>query len=187
MLNATHQTIGVTSALATTAAIGSELAACAIAALAALYASRLPDVDQLGSRIHRRSRTELQHLTVYAVGSILRLPAIAVALVARHRGATHWLLSAAAVTAVLTALSAALSPTLALPVGLGVALGYTTHLLADACTPHGAPLLGPFQPSPQHLLPRSAQIRTGSIAEYAILALAGAAALVVALAILTHA
>lgn len=175
MLNATHQTIGVASSLAATAALGSEPATCAIAAAAALYSSRLPDVDQRGSRVHRRTRTERRHLAALALGTILRLPMIIVALVARHRGATHWLLTAAAVTAALTALAAALSPALVTPIGLGVGLGYTTHLLADACTPHGAPLLGPLSKRRRHLLPRPLQIRTGSAGEVAILSLAAVA------------
>ncbi|MBW3609155.1 MAG: metal-dependent hydrolase [Actinobacteria bacterium] len=186
MLNATHETIGVASALAGSAAIGSDPATCAIAAGAALYAARLPDADQLGSRVHRRSRLERRHFAALAVGTILRLPMIVVALAARHRGATHWLLTGAVVTAALTALAAALSPTLAPPIGLGVALGYVTHLLADACTPHGAPLLGPFSQR-RHLLPRSAQIRTGSGAELAVLALVGSAAVALTMTILSRA
>ncbi len=184
MLNATHETIGVASALAASAALSSDPATCAIAAAAALYAARLPDADQLGSRVHRRSRLERRYLAALAVGTILRLPMIVVALATRHRGATHWLLTGAFVTAALTALAAALSPTLAPPIGLGVTLGYTTHLLADTCTPHGAPLLGPFSGQRRHLLPRSAQIRTGSAAELAILALVGSAALALAMTIL---
>lgn len=180
MLNATHQTIGVASSLAATAALGSKPATCAIAAAAALYAARLPDVDQRGSRVHRRTRTERRRRAARLLGTILRLPMIIVALVARHRGGTHWLLTGAVVTAGLTALASAVSPALVLPVGVGVAVGYTTHLLADACTPHGAPLLGPFSMQRRHLLPRPVQITTGSVAEFTLLALAGAATIALA-------
>ncbi|MCA1700675.1 MAG: metal-dependent hydrolase [Actinobacteria bacterium] len=144
MRNATHQAIGVASSFVATAAVGGGPSMCAIAATAALYGSRLPDVDQPGSRIHRRSRLERRHLVVRAIGLIVRLPMSIIALTVRHRGATHWLLTSAVITATLTVLAAALSPMLAPPVGLGVGLGYTAHLLADACTPPGAPLLGPF-------------------------------------------
>lgn len=186
MLNATHETIGVASALAATAALSSDPATCAIAAAAALYAAQLPDVDQLGSPVHRRSRVERRYLAALAVGTILRLPMIVVALATRHRGATHWLLTGAVVTAALTALTTALSPTLAPPIGLGVALGYTTHLLADACTPHGAPLLGPFSARRRHLLPGRARIRTGSAVELAVLALVGAGAVALAVMIVSR-
>ena len=77
---------------------------------------------------------------------------------AEHRGATHWLLSAAAATILLAGAAGALWPPLVLPVAIGVGCGYCAHLLADACTPHGAPLLGPFSLDPPRFLAGSSGV-----------------------------
>ncbi len=49
---------------------------------------------------------------------------------------------------------------------VALAVGYLSHLIADAMTPHGIPLL--FFDYQVHLLPRGLRIRTGEIAEYLV-------------------
>ena len=56
--NATHEAIGAAMALAVCAALASGAAMAAGALGASVLGSRLPDVDQPGARIHRRTRLE---------------------------------------------------------------------------------------------------------------------------------
>lgn len=142
----------------------------AIAAIgASLLGSRLPDVDQLGARIHRRTRIERRSLIARLTGRALRLPMTIFATLATHRGATHWLLSGAATTILLAGVAGALSPPLALPVAIGCGCGYGAHLLADACTPHGAPLFGPASARRIHLLPPGMRVVTGGAGDLLVL------------------
>lgn len=90
--NATHEAIGAAMALAVCAALDSGAAMAAGALGASVLGSRLPDIDQPGARIHRRTRLERRSLGVALAGSTLRLPMARFARVGRHRGATHWLL-----------------------------------------------------------------------------------------------
>ena len=131
--------------------------------------SRLPDVDQRGARIHRRTRLERRSLVARLFGRVLRLPMTIFAALAQHRGATHWLLSGAAATVVLAGAAGALWPPLQLPVIIGVGCGYGAHLLADACTPHGAPLLGPLSACYIHLLPPQMRVMTGGAGDLLVL------------------
>ena len=48
--------------------------------------------------------------------------------------------------------------------GVGLALGYLSHLVLDACTRSGIPLLWP-EPGKMHLLPSGLRVVTGSKAE----------------------
>ena len=104
---------------------------------------------------------ERRSLVARLAGRVLRAPMTIFAALAQHRGATHWLLSGAAATIVLVGAAGALWPPLALPVLIGVGCGYSAHLVADACTPRGAPLLGPISTRPIHLLPRRMRVVTG--------------------------
>jgi membrane-bound metal-dependent hydrolase YbcI (DUF457 family) len=176
MRNRTHEAIGAAATLAACAALhgGGLVAAGAVGA--SLLGSRLPDVDQLGSRIHRRTRLERRSLAAALAGRLLRLPMTLFAALATHRGATHWLLSAAMVTVALTVAVGALWPQLAAPVAIGTGCGYGAHLLADACTPHGAPLLGPFSARRVHLLPPRCRVATGGIGDTLMLIAATATA-----------
>jgi membrane-bound metal-dependent hydrolase YbcI (DUF457 family) len=140
-----------------------------VAVCASLLGSRLPDIDQPGARIHRRTRTERRRLLARLAGAVLRLPMTIVAAVVQHRGATHWLLSGAATTIVLAGAAEALWPPLALPVAIGAGCGYGAHLLADGCTPHGAPLLGPFSSRCVHLLPPRMRVMTGGAGDLLVL------------------
>jgi membrane-bound metal-dependent hydrolase YbcI (DUF457 family) len=153
--------------------------ACAAAIAAAVYASRLPDVDEPGARIHRRTRLERRHFLAATLGTVLRAPLWLLSL-APHRGFTHWLTTGALVAVACGALAALVMPVLSVPVMLGVACGYLAHTLADACTPSGAPLLGPFSMRRVHLLPRRLRIVTGGPGDTAVMLAALAAATLVA-------
>lgn len=86
----------------------------------------------------------------------------------RHRTTTHWLLTLGALVAAAAYGVWQFLPEAAVPVTLGLSAGLFGHTLADACTPHGSPLLGPFYARPVRLLPRRACIRTGSGRERAL-------------------
>lgn len=167
--NVTHEAVGAAVTLAVCAAVDSGPLAAAAAVCASQLGSRLPDADRPGTRICRRTRLERRSLIASLAGGALRLPMTAFAGLAQHRGATHWLLSAAAATIILTGAAGALWPALVLPVAIGVGCGYCAHLLADACTPHGAPLLGPFSTRRVHLLPLFCRVPTGSAGDLLVL------------------
>lgn len=169
MTNRTHQAVGAATTLVVCAAVDSSGLVAAGAVCASLLGSRLPDADQRGARIHRRTRLERRSLVARLCGRVLRLPMTIFAAVAHHRGATHWLLSAAATTVVLSAAAGALWPPFGLPVFIGLGCGYGAHLLADACTPHGAPLLGPFSGRCVHLLPPRMRVMTGGAGDLLVL------------------
>ncbi len=180
MRNATHELIGASVGLAAARAVGADPVLTAITVGAAVCGSRLPDVDQLGARVHRRTRLERRGILFGAAGAILRVPLVVFALVARHRGVTHSL----AACAVLVAGAALLAGALPLLVfgAWGVALGYGAHVLADACTPSGVTLWAPFSSRRVRLLPAGARIATGSAREL-IVAVAALAAVVVLLVV----
>jgi membrane-bound metal-dependent hydrolase YbcI (DUF457 family) len=165
MRNVTHELIGVSVAIGAAKAAGLGPAATSAAAAAAFYGSWLPDVDQLGSRVHRRSRLERGSLVAGAVGALLRLPLVAFGALASHRAATH---SATACVAVAGGVGLAVAP-----LGLAVApivagaigLGYAAHVLADACTPAGVRLWWPLSRRRVWLLPAGCRIATGSVRE----------------------
>jgi hypothetical protein len=75
--NVTHELIGISAAIGAARAARLGPAATSAAVAAAFYVSWLPDVDQLGSRVHRRSRLERRSLVAGAVGALLRLPLVA--------------------------------------------------------------------------------------------------------------
>lgn len=165
MLNATHQALGLMSALAVCSAADVGSLTCAGCALASVLGSRLPDLDQPGSRIQRRSPIERRSLAVGALGAVVRLPLRAFAVLASHRGATHWLTTAVLVAVAFGVLAAPLGAPAVFVAAVGVGCGYVTHVLADACTRSGAPLLGPFSRRRVHLLGSGRTLRTGSPAD----------------------
>lgn len=179
--NTTHELLGVSCALAASRALELDALSGAAVVAASVCGSWLPDADQLGARVHRRSRLERRSLLIGAAGALARLPLLAFALVARHRGISHWLLVCAALAALTVAAAVWLGPALALA-GMGLTLGYTAHVLADACTPSGVELWRPFSPRRVHLLPASARIATGSAYEALVAVGAGALALALVLA-----
>ena len=182
MKNVTHETIGATGALVACAIAGADVLTTAGCVVVSVLGSRLPDADQHGSKIHRKTGWERRNPMIALLGFIARIPLVAFAAVVRHRGATHWLSTGVAVTAVSAVAAGAVYAALVLPVAAGLGAGYTLHLLADACTPHGVPLLGPFSRRKRHLLPKGRRIRTGSGPEAVVcLAAMCVAGLVVAL------
>ncbi|MDQ3678391.1 MAG: metal-dependent hydrolase [Actinomycetota bacterium] len=172
MRNLTHEAVGAAATLAVCVAADSGALVATGAVGVSLLGSRLPDVDQLGARIHRRTRLERRNLTARLIGGVLRLPVTIFAALAAHRGATHWLLSGTVVMIALAAAAGAVWPPIALPVAIGTGCGYLAHLLADACTPHGAPLLGPFSRRRVHLLPSGRRVLTGGQGDLLVLATA---------------
>ena len=184
MKHRTHEAVGCAVTLAICAATDTGPVLAAGAACASLLGSRLPDADQLGAHIHRRTRAERRSLTAALAMSALRLPLTIFAVVAKHRGVSHWLLSGVLVTGLVCAAVAAAWPPLALPAALGAGCGYLMHLLADACTPHGAPLLGPFRRRRVCLLPPGRCIRTGGRGDLLVLITATVSTAALAIAIL---
>lgn len=162
--NATHQLVGVTCALGASRALGLEAVEIAAMGTAAVCGSWLPDVDRVGARVHRRSRLERRSLLVGALGLVGRLPLVAVAVVARHRGVTHSL-SACALLGAVAVLFGSWLPPPGLLLAAGLVVGYSAHVLADACTPAGVQLWAPFSRRRVWLAPRRVRVRTGSLRE----------------------
>jgi membrane-bound metal-dependent hydrolase YbcI (DUF457 family) len=175
--NPTHELIGVTLAVAAGQALKAGPLETGGLAATALIASRLPDIDLLGARIHRRSRLERRNLLARAGGALLRLPLVVFAALVSHRTITHSALACAAVPGLAALLAYPAGAAAALVVGGGSAIGYAGHVAADGCTPGGIRLWAPFSRRRVWLLPPRARIRTGSLGE-AALAVVGAAALV---------
>jgi inner membrane protein len=175
MRHGTHELVGVSVALAGARVLEAPPIETAGAALAAFYGSWLPDMDRLGSRVHRRTSLERRSFVAALVGLVLRLPALAFAVIARHRGASHSV--AAAVLAALFAafVSAPAGGAVWIVVGGGVFAGYVAHLAADALTPSGVPLWAPLSLQRVWLLPRAWRIPTGSWREAGVGLLAAAA------------
>lgn len=164
MRNGTHVLVGVTAALGGAQALGSDLATAAAMSVGAALGSPLPDADQLGSRVHRRTRMERRNVLIGAAGLALRIPLVAFALLARHRGVSHSLLACAALTIAAAGVIVAL-PTPAPVLAGGLVLGYAAHVLADGCTPHGVELWAPLSRRRVHFVPHGAHIPTGSVRE----------------------
>jgi membrane-bound metal-dependent hydrolase YbcI (DUF457 family) len=173
--NATHELIGVTLAVAAGQALKAGPLETGGLAAAALIASRLPDVDVLGARIHRRTRLERRNLLAGAAGALLRLPLVVFAALVSHRSVTHSALACAAVPGLAALLAYPAGAGAALVVGGGLAMGYAAHVAADGCTPGGIRLWAPFSRRRVWLLPPRARIRTGSVGEAAVAVVAVAA------------
>lgn len=138
----THIMAGIAVAYALGANAGlSYLQIGALGAVGGLCAL-IPDIDHPQSAIRRKT-------------GILGTMA---AFWMNHRGITHTLLAAALVAL----LSAALLPEL---IAATIAGAYLSHLVLDACTISGVPLLGPLTWRRFHLLPAIARVRTGSLRE----------------------
>lgn len=177
MRNLTHELVGVSTAVAASRALKATPVETLALAAGALYGSRLPDVDQLGARVHRRSRAERRSLLVGAAGLLVRLPALVFALVARHRGATHSLAACGLVAALSLGLGALTGIAVVVLLAGGLPVGYTLHVLADACTPGGVRLWAPVSRRRVGILPPGARIPTGSWREALLVALVVAGAL----------
>lgn len=95
-----------------------------------------------------------------------------------------WLLTAGVATILLAGAAHALWPPLVLPIAIGFGCGYCAHLIADACTPHGAPLLGPFSARRVHLLPPVCRVPTASAGDLLVLVAANITATALSLLVL---
>jgi inner membrane protein len=154
MLGHTHALIGVT-AVATLQALTAFIHPHPIDGLpvgpalclgAAVIGALLPDIDAEESSV----KAELG-FAGRMLGGLLRLAGV------KHRGATHFGLTAL----LMLALGLVIGQQLGYPdVGLAFGLGYLSHLLADALTKTGLPLLWPWRRQ-VHLLPRPLRVRTG--------------------------
>ena len=181
MRNATHELIGVTLAVAAAQALKAGPLETGGLAATAVLASRLPDIDVLGARIHRRSRRERRNLLARAAGALRRVPLVVFAAFVSHRSITHSAFACVAVPGLAALLSYPAGAGAALVVGGGFAIGYAAHVAADGCTPGGIRLWAPMSRRRVWLLPPWARIRTGSAGETAVAVIA-TAALVVLLA-----
>lgn len=156
------------------------LIGAAVAALGAL----LPDIDEPHSTVANLPHKAEQIIkprandpidvaigtTIKGGASILNiltqtLSGFIRALSGGHRGATHWLI----IGALLTAAAWALGIRLDLPrMGLWFGAGYASHLILDMLTTSGLRLFKPFYSKPIHLLPKHLRVRTGSWAEQGV-------------------
>jgi membrane-bound metal-dependent hydrolase YbcI (DUF457 family) len=163
--NVTHELIGVSVALGAAKAAELGPVETTVAAGAAVIGAWLPDVDQLGSRIHRRSRLERRNLVVGAAGGLLRLPLFPFGALISHRAVTHSVLACVAVAAGAGLLLAPLGLSVAAILAGGLGVGYAGHVFADACTPAGVWLWWPLLRRRVWLLPARHRIATGSVRE----------------------
>ncbi len=132
--------------------LASSTASAPLALLLAALGSLLPDLDARESK-----------LSSVQVGGIAPLKPVARLLNRRlgHRGVLHSLLALLALSLLVgLPLSLFLDPL----AGLGLALGYLSHLLLDACTRSGVPLLWPERRK-LWVLPPRLRLVTGSMAE----------------------
>ncbi len=122
-----------------------------LCAVAAILGALAPDIDAEKSTI----KSSLG-LAGKIVSFMLRLVGV------KHRGATHY-----GLTALLILAATFWCWRTGWPYGdvaLAFGLGYLSHILADALTKHGVPLLWPL-PGQFHLLPGPLRIRTGGPVE----------------------
>ena len=164
MRNTTHELIGVSLALTAGQALEAGPLESAGLAVAAVAGARLPDVDQLGARVHTRTRLERRSLIIGAVGAALRLPLVAFAGIVSHRALTHSALACAAAAGLAALVASLAGPGAALLVGGGVAIGYGAHVAADACTRGGMKLCAPFSRERVWLIPPRARTPTAASA-----------------------
>jgi len=147
MLGKTHVLIAAVSALALTGHFDPPLmAGAALGALA-------PDIDKSGSLI-----------TQLPVVRWFTRPASALAeRTLRHRTGTHGLFVLLGLSLGVLCLREVFTPA----AGAGFLIGYLTHLLADALTISGVPLLWPWQVR-AYGLPKPLRLRTGGRVEYVL-------------------
>lgn len=131
---------------------------------AASVGALLPDVDSDESAIRQATHTARSN------GCLGRLSSLGIsAITGGHRNFTHTL-AAWGMFTVLFLMGAMQFRVIGAAVAFSIA--YLSHLLADALTVQGVPLLWPLK-FDVHLLPRPLRIRTGSFAEYAVIVALG--------------
>lgn len=181
MRNSTHELVGASLAVAAAQVLETGPVETAGLAAAAVGGARLPDVDQLGARVHRRNRLERRSMLIGIVGAAVRLPLVAFAGIVSHRALTHSALACVAAPVGAAFVGSAVGPSAAALTGVGVAIGYAAHVAADACTPGGVSLWAPLSRKRVWLLPSHARVPTGSGREAALAAAAGFSAVAVIL------
>ncbi|MDQ3815865.1 MAG: metal-dependent hydrolase, partial [Armatimonadota bacterium] len=166
----THALIGVSSLWLLTL-LPSDTAASNIALMApcVAFGALLPDLDAAESKI--------KHVRLSGIKPF-ELPALALHQTLGHRGLLHSLVGLGLIAVAATPLGFYLGWQ---PV-VGVVWGYASHVLADAATRSGIPLLYPKRQC-YHLLPRGWRFVTGSQAEEVLFALA---AVLTLLLLLSH-
>ena len=113
--------------------------------------------------IASQTTTDYTHAGLFIGGCVMHAkgPDVDIKLHIPHRGpTTHSLLAVLLYSAVVYSVAAHFWPEYALVVGGGVCLGLVLHLLADALTISGVPLLWPVVRGDIHLLPRGWRVRT---------------------------
>lgn len=131
---------------------------------AASIGALLPNVDSDESAIRQATHTARSN------GCLGRLSSLVIsAITGGHRNFTHTL-AAWAMFSVLALMGAMQFQFMGVAIAFSVA--YLSHLMADALTIHGVPLLWPLNLD-VHLLPRPLRIRTGSFTEYAAIVALG--------------
>jgi hypothetical protein len=145
----------------------------AVAVVLGIVASLAPDLDGTDSTARTsvglgREQIKREWRKTKSVSLVIRwvvaIPFNLFAKIVPHRGPTHWL-----ITAVLLCVGVMYAANLFnLPAVVWVAFGagYLSHLLADACTVAGVPLLGPLTGRSVRFIPRPLALRTGGLAEY---------------------
>jgi len=165
----THIMAGICSLWAFELIPSAQMEHIAIYAGAAAVGALLPDLDAPRSKIGQ-----------WSVGGIkpLQLPSQAINHAVGHRSLSHSILALVFVAVA----GLFLSPFVGWQVSLSLWLGYASHLITDALTRSGIPLLYP-RPRRFHLLPKRLRIVTGSSAEEVIFVALAALALIL---LLTH-
>lgn len=150
MLAPTHVGIGIAGMIIAARVLETELDG--VAALAVMIGALAPDIDHPGSAISRPGGIFSRFLPRGArlmIDSLAQVATRLLHLLLGHRGVTHWV--------ALPLLLIAAGIYFTLPALAWFGLGALLHVLADACTVSGVPLLGPLTVRPISLLP----IRTG--------------------------
>lgn len=129
----------------------------ALLAGAATLGSLLPDLDA--------PRSKIQQLSVGGIKPLL-FPARMIYRQMGHRSMLHSLIGLVGIATI----GIMISPFIGYQAALALWQGYAAHLMADACTRAGIPLLYPRMKR-FHLLPKRLGIVTGSLAEDVIFAL----------------
>jgi membrane-bound metal-dependent hydrolase YbcI (DUF457 family) len=134
----------------------------------AAFGALLPDLDA--------SESKIKHLPLGGIRPFA-LPAALLHRALGHRSLLHSLLGLGLASVLL---AVPLAVWLGWQAGLALVLGYASHLLLDACTRSGIPLLFP-DTRRVHLLPKGLRLVTGSLAEEVLFALLADGALLLLL------
>jgi inner membrane protein len=145
----------------------------AAAVLVGIVAALTPDLDGtdstartavgLGKEQIKREWRRSKSISLI-IRWVVAIPFNLFAKIVPHRGPTHWLVTAAVVVGGVAYLAQLLNLPAVVPVAFGA--GYLSHLLADAVTVAGVPLLGPLSGRSVRFLPKPIALRTGGAAEY---------------------